>query len=214
MIKALIFDYDGVICRTEEYFQQRKIEYINSLGYSVTMEDMFPYIGESFSTVFVRMFPEEKNADEIINYYYENLATCLPPYEEIFNKEIFEVLEYCKRKGIKVAIASNSKHYRLVGECENLHLLKYIDKLFSSELAGVAKPNPAFYELALKRLNVNSNEAIVIEDSKNGIMAAKKANIYTLAKKENVFHIDQSLADGQIDLLTEVIDVIENWPEQ
>ena len=76
MIKALIFDYDGVICRTEEYFQQRKIEYINSLGYSVTMEDMFPYIGESFSTVFVRMFPEEKNADEIINYYYESCLTC------------------------------------------------------------------------------------------------------------------------------------------
>lgn len=213
MIKALIFDYDGVICRTEEYFQQRKVEYINSLGYSITQEDLYPYIGESFSTVFVRMFPEHENADEVIRYYYENLATCLPPYEEIFNKEIFEVLEYCQRKEIKVAVASNSKHYRLVQECENLHLLKYMDKCISSELAKVAKPDPAFYELTLKRLNVSSNEAIVIEDSKNGILAAKKANIYTLAKKENVFHIDQSLADKQIDLLTEVIDVIENWQE-
>lgn len=211
MIKALIFDYDGVICRTEEYFQQRKVDYINSLGYSITLQDLFPFIGESFSTVFVRMFPNHPNADEVVRYYYETLATCLPPYEEIFNSEIFEVLEYCKNKGIKVAVASNSKHYRLVQECENLKLLKYLDKLVSSELAQVAKPNPAFYELTLKKLNVNNDEAIVIEDSKNGILAAKKANIYTLAKKENIFHIDQSLADGQIDLLTEVIDVIENW---
>ena len=123
--------------------------------------------------------------------------------------ELTDLLEYCTRKHLICAITSNSKHERLEAALKEMEIDKYFYRVYSNESLGVAKPNPLFYTKVLEDLHLSCEEAVVIEDSVHGIAAAKDAGIYTIAKKENYFHIDQSYADTQIDQLTEVIDIIE-----
>lgn len=209
MIKALIFDFDGVICDTEYYYAKRKVAYCEKLGLSLTVEQLAPYVGQSFTTIFPILFPDYCDAEKVVDAYYEDYMFHVPDYDVIFNSELYTVLDYCKANNIKVAIASNSKHKRLVRECVNLKLLPYLNKLVSSEALGISKPDPLFYTKTLDFLNVSADQAMIVEDSVHGIAAAKGANVYTIAKKEKDFGVDQSQADVIVDRLDEIIKIIE-----
>ena len=72
-----------------------------------------------------------------------------------------------------------------------------------------SKPNPEIYLHTIKELNVNKDEAIIIEDSPKGILAANRAGIKVLALKDDKFGLDQSQADINIDELNDIIKLIE-----
>lgn len=209
MIKALIFDFDGVICDTEFYYAQRKVAFCAKLGLELTVDQIKPYVGQSFTVVFPLLFPDYPNPEKVIEKYYEDFMYHVPDYDVIFNSELYVVLEYCKNKNIKVAIASNSKHTRLVRECVNLKLLPYLSKLVSSEALEISKPDPMFYTKTLEFLNVEASQAMIVEDSVHGIHAAKGAGVFTIAKRESHFNVDQSQADVIVDRLDEIINIIE-----
>ena len=130
-------------------------------------------------------------------------------FRPLINKEIIDLLEYCKENNISCYITSNSIHEQLENSLKQIGILHYFKKIYSNELLKVAKPNPLFYTKIVDDLNISKDEVIVIEDSYHGISAAKDAGLYTIAKKESFFNIDQSKADIKIDLLTEVINIIK-----
>ena len=82
---------------------------------------------------------------------------------------------------LSLAIASSSKHVWVQGNLTRLGLLAHFPIIIGRDDAGhQPKPNPAVYQTALARLGVRPDEAIAIEDSKNGVAAAKAAGLYTL----------------------------------
>lgn len=88
-------------------------------------------------------------------------------------------------------------------------LRKYFSLIVSGEQFKESKPNPEIYLYTIKELNVNKDEAIIIEDSSKGILAANRAGIKVLALKDDKFGLDQSQADIIINELNDIIKLIE-----
>ena len=208
MIKALFFDFDGVICDTEPTYFKYKLKKMEDMGFPVTKEFLLARIGESFRVMFPREFKVD-NPEKYIQEYYNDTGKKDIDYLPLFNTEIIDLLNYCKQSNLSCYITSNSNHEQLETTLRKLNILHYFKKIYSNELLKVAKPNPLFYSLIVDDLKLNKDEIIVIEDSYHGISAAKDAGLFTIAKKESFFNIDQSKADIKIDLLTEVIDIIK-----
>ncbi|HEX7557195.1 MAG TPA: HAD-IA family hydrolase, partial [Leptolinea sp.] len=83
--------------------------------------------------------------------------------------------------GIKMALASNSSTDWVWCNLSRLGLAKYFDTICGGDEVAALKPDPEIFQLALSELNVSPDEAIVFEDSPNGITAANKAGIFCVA---------------------------------
>lgn len=208
MIQAVFFDFDGVICNTEPIFFEFKLKEMAKLGYPVKKEFLLKHVGESFRVMFPREFHAD-DPDSIIESYYTDMEHLSIDLKELMYPDLIELLDYCKSQNLTCAITSNSKQERLVKAVQTLNIKEYFCQLYSNERLGVAKPDPLFYKKVLDDLHLNPYDAIVIEDSAHGIYAAKGAGIYTIAKKETYFGIDQSKADIQVDHLSEVIGILK-----
>ena len=92
-----------------------------------------------------------------------------------------EYLRRAKELEMKVAVASSSGIEWVRGNLDRLGLLPSFNELCTNEDVPIVKPDPALYSLALTRLGVDANQAVAIEDSPNGIRAARAAGIFCLA---------------------------------
>lgn len=209
MIKTIIFDFDGVICRTEKYHVDLKYQLFQEWGYPTEYEALVKTVGKNFEQSFPELYP-----DADVNYYTPIFKKALvenkPDYRDIFNDEIFILLDYCKANGIRCAIASNSLTQRNIENAELLGIKDYMDKIIGNDITSAKKPNPVFYQDVIKLLNANPLTTVVIEDSPTGIHAAKGAGLFTIAKRtEGLLSLDQSEADCIIDKLDEAINIIK-----
>lgn len=209
MIKAVIFDFDGVICDTEPLNFNYKLNKMNEMGFPVTKEFLLQRVGESFKVMFPREFPHVENPKKYVKEYYEGYEKAHMDYKSVLYPEVISLLEYCKQNNLICVIASNSAQKRLEDAVEEIGLTNYFYKLYTSQQLKIAKPNPLFYTTVIEDLNLSKDEAIVIEDSVHGIEAAVNAGLYTIAKKEYFFNLDQSKANIQVDKHTEIIDILE-----
>ena len=98
------------------------------------------------------------------------------------------LLEQAGRAGLQLAIASSSEHAWVDGHLARLGLLDKFQIVICSEdvAPGRTKPNPDLYLKALQELRITAAEAIVFEDSLNGIRAAKAAGIFAVAVPNQV----------------------------
>jgi putative hydrolase of the HAD superfamily len=94
-----------------------------------------------------------------------------------------DYLHEAKRFGLKLAIASSSPHSWVDTHAKRLGIFDYFDMVICADdvAAGRTKPNPDLFLLALDQLRVRKDEAIVFEDSPNGVKAAKSAGIFVVA---------------------------------
>ena len=129
-------------------------------------------------------------------------------YKAVVRPQIYSVLEHLS-KHYKIALASSSRLYTINNALDQAGLRKYFSLVVSGEQFKESKPNPEIYLHTIKELNVNKDEAIIIEDSSKGILAANRAGIKVLALKDDKFGLDQSQADIIIDELNDIIKLIE-----
>lgn len=101
---------------------------------------------------------------------------------------VMEYLREAKRLNLKLAIASSSSHSWVDAHAQRLGVFDYFDKVICADDVGIGrtKPYPDLFLLALERLKVRANEAIVFEDSPNGVRAAKSAGIFVVAVPNQV----------------------------
>jgi HAD superfamily hydrolase (TIGR01509 family) len=101
---------------------------------------------------------------------------------------VTDYLHEAKRLGLKLAIASSSPHAWVDGHAKRLGIFDYFDHVICSDDVGVGrtKPNPDLYLLALNQLQVQKNEAIIFEDSPNGVKAANRAGIFVVAVPNSI----------------------------
>jgi len=96
---------------------------------------------------------------------------------------VMDYLQEAKRLGLKLAIGSSSSHSWVDTHAKRLGIFRYFDEVICSDdvPAGRTKPKPDLFLMALKQLNIQKNEAIVFEDSPNGVQAARAAGIFVVA---------------------------------
>ena len=97
-----------------------------------------------------------------------------------------DYLMTARQHGLGIAIASSSEHSWVENHLSRLGLLKSFDFLVCREDTAAHKPDPAPYLEVLRRLNISASEAAAIEDSPNGIRAAKAAGLFCIAVPNSV----------------------------
>jgi len=205
-MKAVIFDMDGVIIDSEPFWQRAEFEVFSSLGVSLNAEHTD--ITKTMTTAEVTKFWYEKfpwksksldEAEEMV------IARVMELIEEV-GAEISGIEPFIKKlksNGFKIGLATNSPYKIIPVVLEKAGIAEYFDSIFSAEFVEFGKPDPAIYLLTSKKLGIDPENCIVIEDSYSGMMAAKKAGMKVVAFTNGNQDVNLSLADYKIESFLE-----------
>jgi beta-phosphoglucomutase family hydrolase len=182
MIIAVIFDMDGVIAETERVHIKAEKQTMLKYGIKISEEELHRYTGTTAKSMFtdlIRKYKLDTTFDKIFNEKEKILFKLLENNVQP-TKGIIELLHKLKEMNIKLGIASSS-HKRLVEYIvRKLKIAHFFDSVVSAEDIINSKPNPEIFLESAKRLKLNPAECLVVEDSKLGIDAAKKAGMKCL----------------------------------
>lgn len=224
-IKALVFDFDGLILETEEPVFRAWQNLYASFGVEMPLDLWQSTIGSS-------------DADwHPLNDLKQKLDW-KPDWEKLLEQRsrvemqmvldqpilpgVITVLESARRLGLKTAVASSSSRQWVEGHLQRLGLLEYFDCLRTSEDVQRTKPDPELFVQAIQALGVEPQETVVFEDSANGILASKRAGAWCVAvptvmtRKMPLKLADlrlDSLADLPLEGLLEVLEEVANQAE-
>lgn len=187
MIKAVIFDLDGVLVTTDElhYLAWKQLadeegikgftkeDNIRQRGVSriASLEVVLEKSGKKYSDEEKLALAERKN-----NIYVKSLANL---DKSAVLDGVFEFIEYIKSKGIKTAVGSASKNTPMI--LEKTGLAELFDAVSCGLDTQKSKPDPEVFLIAADRVNIPYSECLVVEDSDAGIEAAKAGGMYALA---------------------------------
>lgn len=185
-IEAVIFDLDGSLVDSMWMWRDIDIEYLGRYGIECPLDIQAAIEGMSFSETavyFKERFGIPDSLDEIKRTWNE-MARDKYLHEVPFKEGIPEFLDICKKKGIKLGIAtSNSRE--LVEEIAKVHGLNdYFGCIMTACEVSKGKPAPDIYLEVAKRLNVKSENCLVFEDIVHGIMAGKSAGMIVCAVED------------------------------
>lgn len=207
MIKAVVFDMDGVLVNSEPKYLEQLKGLFKSYGAEVDDAYLHALVGSSYEYTY-RKCIEAMQVDWSIDKFTEILdAYCEEHpfgYDEVLNPGVKDILSWLKKEGYKTAIASSSWLYQIEEMVNVCGLQNYFDVLLSGEMFEESKPNPEIYLTAAKKLGVDPSECVAVEDSPFGIEAGNRAGMKVLAYADEQFGIDQSKAYAKIHSMDEI----------
>lgn len=180
MLKAVIFDMDGVIIDSEPVHNQSAILTLQEFGVTLTMDYLNQFIGTTATYMFDKIREDYQlsvSTEELINA--DRITV-----KKLFEKEgmtplpgVIELIKELSRHGVKMAIASSSSLKQIEKVTKAFGIQKYFDKLVSGHDIEHPKPAPDIFQKTLSLLGVSQKETLVIEDSSLGVQAARNASI-------------------------------------
>lgn len=180
MVKAVIFDLDGLLIDSEVISYQLYQELLNKYGYSFTIEDYAQnYSGK---TELVNMEAIVKNYQLPVSVQ-DGLDYTLSREKEYFIKGVSlkpgvrELLEYFKKNKYKIALASSSTKERALYALVQHEIESYFDEMVFGTEVEKGKPNPDIFLKACEKVKVDPENCLVLEDSEAGIQASFSAGI-------------------------------------
>ena len=184
-IKAIVFDFDGLILDTETTDYKAWQAMYRAHGVELPLSMWLPIIGDA-----TQDFSIDQHLAELIGKPIDRVE--LRKRQKALHIEMLEnvapmpgVEEYihtAKRLGIRIGVASGSRRSWVVDRLDRLGLLDHFDTVVTrDDVGGRAKPDPAAYAAAVSNLGVAVDQAIALEDSLPGVKAAKSAGLYCIA---------------------------------
>jgi HAD superfamily hydrolase (TIGR01509 family) len=209
MIKALIFDFDGLILDTElpDYVSWQQV--YRQHGCELAVEAWGQIVGGTGASDFdphthlEQLCGKSLDRDEIwINrrkQYLESLSlqAVLPG--------VVDILDAAAQQGLRLGVASSSPENWVRGHLARLGLYQRFDAIKTADDVKRTKPDPELYLAAMDALGIQPSEAIVFEDSPNGVKAAKAAGLYCVAVPNKLTaQLQFAGADLRLDSLAEL----------
>lgn len=200
MIKAVIFDMDGVLVNSEPLHKKAYFKMFKDFKLNVSESLYESFTGKSTYSICEQLclkFNLNIPADELVNskrkhfkYIFENDKS----FKMIDGA--YELIKDYYKNNLKLVLASSASMLTINKVFEKFDL----DKFFVAKISGAdlkeSKPNPEIFLKAAKISGYNKRDCIVIEDSTNGIIAANSAKIFCVGyKSKNSINQNYSLAD-------------------
>jgi HAD superfamily hydrolase (TIGR01509 family) len=216
MKRCVIFDMDGVIIDSEPIHITCEKKIFQILEISITDKEHHSLIGTTDSAMWTHLknkFKLKKSVNELVNLkqalyfeYIKNKANLRPiPY-------IPELIGFLNMKGFLLALASSSPHAHIDFIMNEFNLRNYFSVVVSGDDTKNGKPNPEIFLKVSELAGVAPQCCVVIEDSNNGVLAAKNAKMKCIGyKNPNSGNQDLSNADFVTDVLNKhTVEIVEN----
>lgn len=184
MIRCVIFDMDGVVVNTEPIGYRANQEMYKALNITVPDDVYATFIGNSDKNIVQKLkslynldMTQQELLDEKYKYYFE-------AFDKAKDLDLLpgvrKLIEDLHRNGMKLILASSASKRKIEKVFDRFGLQAYFDAKISGEDFEFSKPNPDIFLEAVKKSGFAKEECIIIEDSTNGIKAAKAAGVYCI----------------------------------
>jgi HAD superfamily hydrolase (TIGR01509 family) len=184
MIRAVIFDMDGLLIDSEPLWERAELHVFQNVGVPITPELTKQTMG--------------LRSDEVVRYWYERYPWANQTVEQVNDVLIQEVIQLINtdaqpRRGVEqivklfdelnlpMAVASSSPEVIIDAALRKLGIRKYLRVIQSAELEPFGKPHPGVYITTASKLGVLPTECLAFEDSPNGVLSAKAARLRCVA---------------------------------
>jgi HAD superfamily hydrolase (TIGR01509 family) len=206
-VRALLFDFDGLIVDTETPSLASWQEVYREHGHELTLDRWSAAVGTigGFDPVgHLESLAGPIDRDAVLQRRLaRDLALC---DVEQLRPGVLGYLEEAERRGLSVAIVSSASRDWIDRHLARLERAHHFARIVTADGdVARAKPLPVLYEEALRELAVEPDEAVAFEDSPNGIRAAKAAGIYCVAVPNGV---TATLPLEQADLVVDSLDAL------
>jgi HAD superfamily hydrolase (TIGR01509 family) len=200
MKNTVIFDMDGVIVDTEPVHYHAYQQHFKKLDIHVPDEMYATFTGNSTKNVYQRLkeyFALEEEVEKLVAIKRALFNDAFDTKEDLFLLEGVEALiRDLQGNGMQLILASSSAKVTIDRIFRRFDLYRYFSHIVSGEDFPKSKPDPAIFVEAVRLSGEMTEGCVVIEDSTNGIKAAKTAGIYTIGyDSANSRMQDLSLAD-------------------
>lgn len=187
MLKAVIMDFDGVIIDTEtvwyhifaEWFQAHK-------QYELNAEEFLSCVGSDSYALFDRLAAQGIHVDQDqfrsdTREAFVQRSAALPLIDGVA-----DFIQRVKDAGLLLALATSAARPKPIMHLTRFGLLGDFDQLVTSELVERIKPHPDLFQKAAELLGIAPGEALVVEDSQNGLLAANRAGMPVLVVPNDI----------------------------
>ncbi len=219
MLQAVLFDMDGLLIDSEPLWQKAEMHVFSSHGVELSQADCI-------STMGMRI-------DDVVRHWFERRPWENASLEQVLHEILAEVirliklegekkpgvdscLELCQAKNLRIGLASASYQEVIEAVLEKLRLWPFFEIVHSAEFEAEGKPAPDVYLTAAKMLDVPASSCLVLEDSLNGVRAAKSAGMTCVAVPDHDAPRDllEAEADYTLNSLLEVdVELFESVSE-
>ena len=208
-MKAIIFDMDGVLIDSEPLWKIAEVEGFGKVGLDLTHTDCEETVGLRIDEVVKLWYnkrPWEGKSLEVVTQDIIDIlirevlkqGTTLPGVQEALNA--------LKDDGYKIGLATSSSKAIIAAVMQRLNIESYFDAIHSAEDEILGKPHPAVFLTCAQKLGVEATDCWVVEDSFNGMVAAKAARMKVIGVPEKTHQMDKRfvIADIQLDSLEDL----------
>jgi HAD superfamily hydrolase (TIGR01509 family) len=180
-IKSVIFDMDGLMLDTEKIYYKASQETADTIGMDYSFDVYAQFIGAGdaqMETAMREMYTDHELLETFFTDSQEELEYLLLNGPVDLKEGLIELLEYLQAAEIPAVVASSTRREMVDQLLDRLDLQKYFKDIVGGDEVTAAKPDPAIFDLAFTKTELeNKEDALILEDSKNGIRAAHSAGV-------------------------------------
>ena len=209
MIKAIIFDMDGLLVDSEPLWQEAEIMIFIPLGVPLSKEMARTTMGLRIDEVVEHWFtryPWQETTKKVVEDKVVEKVIELIEEKGRMLKGVEEIIKLFATANMPMAIASSSQTRVIDAVLKKISIREYIRVVHSAEEEPYGKPHPGVYITAAKKLGVSPEYCLAFEDSPNGVLSAKAAGMKCIAVPDSSVREDEGFTKADM-----VLDSLEDF---